>query len=62
MGSAKANGREPKSWLAREFNFKLDSFTVAKDVHGTHARTCLKLPMLVHDEKVCYLTIGIGMG
>ena len=25
-GSAKANGREPKSGLGRVFNFKLDSF------------------------------------
>ncbi len=26
-GSAMSNGREPKSWLGRVFNFKLVSFT-----------------------------------
>jgi hypothetical protein len=33
-GSAKANGREPKSCLGRVFNFKLDSFADTKDACG----------------------------
>ncbi len=40
---SRQGARKLKSCLGRVFNFKLDSFGVVKDVHGTHVCAYLKL-------------------
>jgi hypothetical protein len=56
VGSAKASRREPKTCLARVFNFKLDSFGDVKYVPGTHACTHLKLK-----TRPRFRPVGLGL-
>ncbi len=43
LGSAKANGREPKSCLGRVFNFKLGCFVMCVIAWPTQAQLSLEL-------------------
>jgi hypothetical protein len=43
LGSAKANGREPKMCMGRVFNFKLGSFVMYAIARHTQARLSLEL-------------------
>ncbi len=48
-GSARANGREPKTFLGRVFNYKLSCF---EDVHETHVCGCTPTSIVENSAQV----------